>query len=382
MSFWAAGTSLAVGIGGSLISANSASKAAKAAQEANLQQAKDTNALNERLFNQSRGAVDSTGYGHAILPVYFGGNEQALGQSAYDIFNKLQGAGSSSYGQLQGLRDSLTPALSNSLNALSNRFNGQDLQQRLAYADPYFQARARTAQIQGQGLENIAGAGQGAINIGLQRAIAQMNAQRAGQGYFGSSTFDRNRLAQSTIGAQQQGAIGLAQAHAQAQLLAAQAAQANAQDTAGIQHANLDFMSNPGALGAGLSAAGGFFNAPAQALANSYSTAMTPLNYFRIAPQAFQQQNLPQQSPEITNGQIYGSTLGQIGQTGANYFLTKNLLSSLGNSANPYASGGAVYSPSVLGQTNFLQGASPFASPYAAQGASLPTFDYKFPPTG
>lgn len=312
---------------GGMLGAKGAKSAAAKAADANLRATQETNALNERLFRESRGEG-----GHAILPTYFGGQEAEFGQRAYDQFNRLNRIGLNSYNQLQGVQSGLTPMFNQGLSALSDRYNGLDLEKRLAYANPLFSARSQEAENLGRGYMDIAQTGQGAIQSGLQRALAQINAQRAAQGYTGGSLFDRNRMAQATIGAQQSAALQLAQARMQQRALLDRANFENAQQRFGLQTADMDFRSNPALAGAAMGAAQSFYGAPAQALSQSFNNAMQPMSFFRLNPQAFQAQNMPTQDPRLNNSQIFGSAIQQAGSTAANYFLNRDLASRFGAS--------------------------------------------------
>ncbi len=341
----AAGASIA----GGLMAGKGAQKAAQISADANLAGTRETNALNERLFNQSRGSE-----GHAILPNYFGDNEAAFGQSAYQNFQRLSGAGNANYSRMLQQQGQLAPYFNQSMQAIGNRFNGQDLAQRLAYLAPVQAARLGQANSMAGGYEEIARANQGAIGSGLQAAIAQMNAQRAGQGYAGSSMFDRNRLGMATIAARQAAAQQMAGARFQGTQLRSGANLANAQETAGYQLGNLDYMGNPAVLNSALGAAGSFYNAPAQALSSSFQNAMSPMSFFRLNPQAFQAQAPAPQGPMLNNAQIFGSALGQAGNTAQNYFLQQQL-------AQQYGGGNGVGSPMSYGQ---------FTNQYGTPGAT------------
>lgn len=376
---------IAVGAGsliGGAISANGAKGAASSAANANLQNTQDTNAANLNLFNLSRGAPGSDGYGHAILPNYFGGQEQDLGQAAYQNFLKLNQSGQSSYNNLLNYQSQMRGSADTSINAINNRFNGQDLAQRQAFANPYWSANLQQAQTAGAGLRDVASANSSAINTGLQQALAQMNAQRAGQGYFGNSTFDRNRALSATLGARQQAAVYGAQANAQANNLYQNAQFQNSGDLRSLQTGNLDYQSNPSVLPGALSAISGYESAPANALSASFNNAMTPLNYFRTSPQSFQQQNMPMQTPGLDSGQVLGSAIQQGGSASLNYLLSQRLASQYGQGgANPYSYGSGMYGGSLTAQPSFMSGASAFSNPYAP--AAAPSgFNYQMPNTG
>lgn len=390
MSMWIAGASLAAGIGGSLISANGAKQSAQLAADTNKQNIQDTNAANLNLFNLSRGAVNpATGFGSSILPQYFGGNEQAAGQQAYDQFSQLNGLAQGNYNALSAQQGNLSGAINASTTALGNRFNGNYLSQQQQYSSPYYQANLNNAGVQGTGLRQVAAANSSAINTGLAQALSQINAQRAAQGFLGSSTYDRNRLASSTIGARQAAAVNNAGAVAQSNNLMAGAQLGNAGDARTLQMTNLDYMSNPANLSNGMSALTSFQNSPAAALSQMYSQAQTPLNFFRIQPQATQQQNLPTVTPQINNDQIYGSLLSQLGSAGSNYLSMNQMAQQYGGgNANPYTSAAAQsslansYQPSVNFGSGFgAMPSGPSTGFNYQMGGVNPSLYYR-PPTG
>lgn len=374
---------------GGAISSNGSKSAASKAADTNSRNVADTNALNRELFYQGRGSPGTDGYGHAILPNYFGGNEEALGQQAYDNFNRLNNAGLDSYNRSLGYQNQFRPSINAGINAVNNRFNGQDLQQRVGFANPYFTSRLNQANVYGQGLHGIADANSSAINTGLSQVLAQQNAQRARQGFFGNSTFDRNRALSSTIAARQAAAIEQARASAGANDAYAGAQLGNAGDLRGLQMSDLDFRSRLDFLPASMGALSSYENGPNQALAQSYSTAMTPLNYFRIAPQAYQNQNQPMQEPMINNGQIIGGAISQGANSFAQYQYNQQLQRMYGmqqpsqGPQNPYTMASS-YNPYAVGapaQYGALQGASAFSNPYAPQANTMPTFNTAYQPT-
>lgn len=389
MSMWVAGAALVGTVGGAMISANGSKSAASKAADANARSMSETNAQNLAMFNQSRGAPGDDGYSHAILPMYFGGNEEALGQQAYDNFNRLSSAGLDSYNRSLGYQSQFRPAVNAGITAVNNRYNGQDLQQRVGYANPYFTSRLNQAQTYGQGLRGIADANSSAINTGLAQVMAQQNAQRARQGFFGGSTFDRNRMLSSTIAARQAAAIDQARASAGANDAYAGAQTTNAGDLRGMQMSDLDFRSRLDFLPASMGALSSYEGAPGQGLAQSYNTAMTPLNYFRIAPQAYQNQNMPMQEPGINNAQIIGGAISQGANAYGQYQYNQQLQKMYGmqqpsqGMQNPYTMASA-YNPYAVGapaQYSGLQGASAFSNPYASQATTMPTFNSTYQPT-
>lgn len=300
--------SAAIGAVGSAAAANSAKKAQQGATAANAQAMADTNASNERLFRLSRGGVDpSTGYASAVLPTYFGAGEQQLGQGAMDFYNSVQNYYGGTGGYLNQLRNASTaldPAMQASLQTLGNQYNGQNLALRLQNAAPVFSQRLGAARAQSASIDQA-----------FRESMARLNAERASNGFYGGSTFDRNRLLSSTLGARSNAAALMSSAGLQ-----------NAQDERQVRDADLAFKMDPSYLYQAMNAAGNYANAPANAAAGYYSQLMQPFNFFRIGNQAFQQQNMPTISPSIGGGQIAGGAVSSIGSTIANYYAQQQLL--------------------------------------------------------
>jgi len=333
---------LALGAVGAFAGANSAKTAAAKTADANLKATEMTNAANYKMFQESRGAIGADGFGHSILPNYFGGNEQDMARQAYDNFSRLnQGAGATQ-GYLQGYQNALRPAVGANLGAIANRFNGQDLAQRLGYAQPVFDARLSQAGVYGQGARNTAAAQSGSINTALLEALGQLNAQRSAQGFVGGGTFDRNRMLASLAGARGQAAMGTAQADALANNSQQAALYQNAVDRQGYQLSDLENMSNTGYLSGALQNLGSFESYPAMQAAALYQNAQSPLNYFRVSPQAFQNAMPAQQTPQIGAGQVWGAGLSALGSGLSSYGMYKGLSPSTAGaaySAPPAASG-------------------------------------------
>lgn len=384
----------AISAGASAYGAKQSSKAANKAADQNARNVADTNALNLAMFNRSRGAVNpDTGYASAILPEYFGGLESSLGTNTAGLVNQLMGQNTTAMGRVSAYQDALRPASETVMQALQNRFNGQDLAQRLALAQPVYDARTGLAQTMGQGYQNVAAAQTSGINTGLLDTMRQLNAQRAAQGYLGTSSFDRNRLAQATIGARQQAGLANANANAEAARLLSESNLANLSETRGLQIADLDTRNNFGLLTDAINGLGSFEQAGITNAAQGYQAALSPLDYFRIAPQAYQQQYAPQVEPRTNNGQIWAGAIGQLANTAGQYAMMQGMqqggygygypqaaASGFNSPAGYYNSGLAAsygYTPNLGASSNFqnfnagMPAASSFAN-YFNQGL-LPT---------
>lgn len=353
---------------GGVASGIGAASAASTAAEANKQNTAATNAANLNLFNLGRGAVNPlTGYGNAVLPEYFGANEQASANQAYTQFQNLNTAAQGANGQLQQGVNYLGGAATNSLQAIAGMYNGQNLNAQLGFAQPVYNANSNLAAITGQGLRNTAQANYNGVQTGLAATIAQMNAQNAANGFIGSSSFNNNRLASATIQAQQAGATGLAQANAQANNLGAQAQLQNLQNTQQLQAANLSGMTNFAPLAQGAAGYGQMLSAPITQGSQNFQNAQAALNFYRIAPQSFQQQNSPTVYPGVNAGQILGGAITNGSAAYGNYQTLNTLLNSNagagGIQTSPYggvnAGGAYSYAPA---------GYDPAANGYSASG--------------
>lgn len=377
----AAAIGAAGAIAGGAISANGAKSAAAKAADANSKATSDTNALNLDMFNQSRGST-----GHAILPTYFGNNETDAANQAYANFQRLNMGADEVGANLYNYQRSLDPSVHNSLAALQNRYNGVDLSQRLADSQPVWDARAAYAQTQGAGLREVAQAAQGGINIGLAQQLAAQNAQRTAQGYLGSSTFDRNRAVASTIMAQQAAAGQMANANATGNNLAAQVALQNAQERGNFQLSDLDFRSNPAALGSAMSNLAALQSTPWTTQANLYTAAQQPLNFFRIGTQAYNQPFSPQVSPGINNGQIIGGAVTELGKLGQAYFTSQTPQTPAVNNYavnSPYSAGlmsGYQFNPNGGFAPQTYQNFNPNSFQNFNTGPTTPTFNSQMPP--
>lgn len=329
---------IAVGAGtviSGAMSASSASGAAEDAANANIANTNATNAANLAQFNYSRGGINpSTGYGNAILPQYFGQDEQNSALAAYQQFQNMNQANSYITPQLQAQLGQLNPALNSSLNTIGGAFNGQNLNQQLGFAQPVYGANLGLAQTTGQGLQNTAAANTNAINSGLAQTLAQLNSSNAANGFLGNSSFNSNRMLSATVGAQQQAAVGSAQAQAQAAQLMGTAHLQNVQNTQGLQSANLQGMMNTSLIGQGLGGYAQAMNMPQTNASNNALTAQSMLNFYKLQPQAFQFAPMPTQTPGIGTGQIIGGALGAGISAGASQYNQNQMMSLLNNNTN------------------------------------------------
>jgi hypothetical protein len=303
MTFIAVAIGAAVGIGGAAISANSAKKAQQGANATNAQNVADTNAQNLELFNRSRGSE-----GSAILPMYFGEGEAQLGQQAFDFSQMLLNAGGTPDERLRqygDITDSYKDIMISGDDLIRELYSGGTLQKRLAGFEPL--AGARTAKAAGQA---------SAFDQALAEVTNRMDAENHRRGFSGGSSFANNRLLDATYGARRGSSDVLADANV-----------LNAQDRFGLGESDLDLrMRNldfaPNRAQQRLTLEG----MPQAMLANQYGQALQPLDFFRMQPQAFQNQPLPQVSAVPGSGQIVGTALAGLGATLGNYGANEQLM--------------------------------------------------------
>lgn len=275
------------------------SQAQEEAARRNLQAAQETNALNYRMFQEGRGSA-----GSAFLPAYFGGTEAQLAKDASNYYNQsraLMGSPEEQYAKYAATVGAFQPMADASRGALGDVFNGNLTASRLGYLAPVNQARTDFAKTQQQG-----------VLEGLQQRINALNAQNSKQGFTSTGSFAQNRLLGATVGARQAAAGALAGANL-----------ANAQDVRSVNDQGAEMKLN-------------LMNAPYQQAQNAltmqmsplaqvqqnYSRQLQPFEFFRMAPQGFRADQLPQQPVVPGAGQIaftgMGAANAQLGQHFAN----------------------------------------------------------------
>lgn len=152
----------------SVISGILAATSQNNAADQSAQSQKDANALNKQMYDESRGST-----GHAVLPIYFGDQEKALGRdvnSAYD----------NTYVPLSSYRDALTPFLgakSGSTRTATGIFNGDVTNTLLSNQAPVGRARVSAAR------ENSLDA--------LHKTLDSIDTAQAAKGFDGDSFGNR-----------------------------------------------------------------------------------------------------------------------------------------------------------------------------------------------
>jgi hypothetical protein len=259
------GAGVATGIGGSLISANSASKAQAGADDTNRQNVLDTNALNKEQFDRSH--RNQFALQDQFLPYFqqYGNSYLKDGGSFYD-----------QVASRQSILDQMQPAVDGSRNYITGVFNGDNMGTRMDAAGAVGGERIDAASSQ-----------QAAINQALREVASQMAAENARDGYVGGSSFANNRLLASTVGARQSAADAMAQARI-----------TNAADAQRITESDLAQRSEytgrlPGILQDNLR----IQDLPASSVFSKLNQVVQPMGYFSNNP-SFQYQGQPLVQPD------------------------------------------------------------------------------------
>lgn len=245
----------------------------KRATRANQRMAEDTNAMNYRMYRESRGDG-----GNAFLPTYFGDFEdKMLADSAKEYFAASQYLLGNPWEQAGRYRETMAkyqPMMDASDRTIAGIYNGDLANERRAYLAPVAQARL-----------NAAGGQREAIKTGLQQTLNEMKAMQKQAGFSGTGSFAQNRMLNATIGANQQAAL--------------------AQSNAGLQNA-MDMRSIGDTDIAGrISAIDLPYNRAQQAVAfqempidlmqSNFSRSVRPFEFFRLGQGQFRYDPLPMQ---------------------------------------------------------------------------------------
>lgn len=304
----AIGGAALVGAGATAYASQSAADSAADANKANRKIAEDTNALNYRMFLESRGSN-----GNALLPLYFPqGSEEALANSALGLYRANQAALGTPEQQVadyQAIVDGLTPSMSAGDALVNDLFSGALENRQVANINPVLQARGAVAGAQKQG-----------IMEGLMARLNALSADRARAGYSGGgSSFQRNALKSATIPALQAAAT-----------VGAQADLANATDVANIRNAaiqtRLENLSLPLTQAANRAQ---LKQLPATATSRGLLASMAPFDWFKLNQAAFQANQGPLVTPVPSTGQIVGTAVGAGASALGNYYANQKLAQSL-----------------------------------------------------
>lgn len=283
-------------VGGAMLSANSAKKSQRKANEANAQNVADTNAINKQMFDESRGST-----GHAFLPTYTGDAEKQTFNDLYSIYQSgLTPAQREA--QAQQTINAMAPAVQGGNQYLTDVYSGQNLATTRGYYQPLWDARTQTAQAQAD-----------AIQQAYARARQQNLAENMRQGYYGGSSWQSREAQKNTLEALQQAALAKGSAQTQN---AAEGAQIGVTDLATRQQLLNEPLSRAQSLI-------NYQNLAGNAAYTGYDQLANRLGMFNIGTGKYTYQNAPVVSPEIGSGQIYGSALSSLGGTLGNYYMNQ-----------------------------------------------------------
>lgn len=304
----AIGGAALIGAGATAYASKSASDSAADANKQNRKIADATNQLNYRMFLESRGSG-----GHALLPLYFPeGTEEALANRAMGLVRASQDAYGTPEQQLaayQAIVDSLSPSMQAGDALVNDLFSGALEERQVGNLRPVMEARGKVAGAQKQGIMEA-----------LSERLNALRADRARAGYSGGgSSMQRNLLRSATLPALQQAAtVG-----AQADLL-------NATDEANVRNAaiqtRLENLSLPLTQAANRVQ---LRNLPATAAGAATQAMFSPLDWFKLTPQAFQANQGPLVTPVPNTGQIVGAGVSAAASSLGNYYANKALVQQL-----------------------------------------------------
>ncbi len=315
--FWA---SLASAAGG-LYGASQARISANRTADSNERSVAANNAANLAMFHDARGAG-----GSAILPEYLRPFEGQLGESAARASQALFNYGGGPAARLNASQDYLrryNPALEAGDGLVFDLATGKVAQDRRAALEPVLGARTALAKTRAQ-----------SINDSLDQTLAGLRADRARSGFRGTSTFDLNRMLAATTGAR----AGAADAVGGANLENALAVNGLSDSNLNMKLAALDqpFQRATQRLA--------FQNLPYQQAADQSAAAMSPLNFFRIAPGQPPAQQ-PFLRPDVGNGGMaLGAALQAGGQQAGSYFANQQLMKELAGYFNQQRATPTAYS--------------------------------------
>lgn len=299
---------------GNFFGGKSQAKAQADANAQNVAMQRETNAQNLAIFHDTRGAS-----GSAILPEYLKDTEGELGGSAAEVAKQLFGYGGGAGARLENASGMLTrydPALEAGDQTVIDLATGKVGANRRDSLAPVLQART-----------NLARSRAASINQSLDETLAGLRAMRAGAGFRGASTFDTNRAMAATVGARGQATAGIAQADLDNQSAIHGLNENNLQML--LSSLDLPFQRGQQRLA--------FNDLPMRSVAQSYTDALSPLNFFRLPGANVPYGQSTQVQPVGNTGQYLGAALAGGAQSIGQYLAQQQLMKQLSG----YFGGGA-----------------------------------------
>lgn len=316
--------------GGTAFAGSQQASAARDAADSNIDRELARQQFNLRLFRESRGSE-----GSAILPTFFGDTEQDLATELSDLTRERHRAVGTPRAQLerfQQIQEQQRPNFEFTNQAVSDVLSGGLERRQLDQAEPVFEARRQLGGAQRRG-----------ILESTQDRLNKIKAADAQAGFIGGGSTQQNALLRQSSQLQGQAAAAEAQAELQ-----------NALQRQGIQQQNEDLRLRSLSLPLQQARqATEFENLPSEGLARNFRTNLSPFEFFRLNPQAFQSPQPPQVGPVPTQGQVIGSTIAGLGQGAGNIIAQQQLLNTLqqqNTAANAFGGAGFNSSRSLFNQ--------------------------------
>lgn len=293
----------------------------------------DYNAQQQQLYNAARDwdyqrFLESRGQGgQALLPMYApSGTESSLFSNVLGNYLAQQSAAGSPAQEIAAYRSiaqAAQPGAAGATGAVNNLFSGALANQQVANIAPVIQARAQVAGAQKEG-----------IYEGLQQRLNAIAADRARAGYVGGgSALQKNLLTGATIPALQQAAT-----------VGAQADLASASDVANIRNQNLVAqLQNVNLPVQQAYNQVALQQLPQSAAAQAQQQRLNQFNWFKMQPEAFRWNQIPNAMMTPNDLMIWGGGLSAAGQTLAGAGSTQNMLTALNQQKQP--SGTQYYNP-------------------------------------
>jgi hypothetical protein len=306
-------------------------KAQDNASKKNQQNVRNTNKLNYRMFQESRGSK-----GNAILPLYFQTEsgqpfEKTMAKDLVDYYNQYR------YNpqDYQDILEKYSPLFDSADNAAAGIFNGGTTNELLSNLEPV--AAARTALSRQSALD------------ALNRTLSEIDAANAAKGYTGDS-LTANRLRFDA-----RRAAGDASGNATLQ---------NLQDAKQIKDAGVTLRLQN--LGLPLQMAqqrGQILSLPQDLAGAAISRRLQPFQFFNIGTQAFQNQNAPEVKASPSALQLAAMSAGQLGGTLLNGYLQGRFN---GTGAATAGTAAALTVPSTTGTAGLLDAGAGYGDAAAA----------------
>jgi hypothetical protein len=294
------------------------SRNANRTADVNAQLVREANATNERLFRESRGST-----GSAVLPLYLADREVDLARKAAGVSDALFNYGGGVNNRISEASRYLTrytPALEAGDRTVMDVATGAAGAGRRSSLAPVLDARSRLGKSRAA-----------AISQSLDETLAGLRAQKAHSGFRGASTFDTNRAIAGTTAARAGAAEAIGAADLENALASHQLGESNLQMQLGAL--DLPFTRAQQRLA--------FNSLPIRTVGDEYTSALAPLNFFRLPTANPPAQSIYQRPNVTSGGEIAGAAVAagaqNIGQFLAQQQLMREMSQWFGAGAKPGA---------------------------------------------